>query len=207
MNLYGTNGNNLPMNEILYKYRSLDNFKNFVDIILKNRLYAAKYKDLNDPMEGQYYYRTGELNRDIRNKLLEEKGELRLCSLSQVKNNQLMWAHYTNGHRGVAVGLRITDTNCTIRPIQYNGLASIRNQDFNDQTAIEILSHKLEVWNYEEEVRVFVRDRHFVDIEIVEVITGLSMSNADFGFVRDLVEKINPEIRLIKAETFMNWQN
>lgn len=121
------------MNEIFYKYRSLDNFKNFVDIILKNRLYAAKYKDMNDPMEGQYYYRTGELNRDIRNKLLEEKGELRLCSLSQVKNNQLMWSHYTNGHRGVAVGLRITDTNCTIRPIQYNGLASIRNQDFNDQ--------------------------------------------------------------------------
>ncbi len=48
------------MNELLYKYRSLDNFKNFVDIILKNRLYAARYKDLNDPMEGQYYYRHGE---------------------------------------------------------------------------------------------------------------------------------------------------
>ena len=192
------------MSEILYKYRSLENFKNFVDIILRNRLYAGKYKDLNDPMEGQYYYRTGELNRDIRNKLLEEKGELRLCSLSRVKDNQLMWSHYTNGHRGVAFGLKITDTNCTIRPIQYNGLAFIRDQDFNDQTAIEILSHKLEVWNYEEEVRVFVRKRHFVDIEIVEVITGLSMSNADFGFVRDLIEKVNPEIRVIKAETFMN---
>ncbi len=192
------------MNEILYKYRSLDNFKNFVDIILKNRLYAAKYKDLNDPMEGQYYYQTGELNRDIRNKLLEEKGELRLCSLSKVNDNQLMWSHYTNGHRGVAVGLRITDTESTIRHIQYNGLASIRSQDFNEQTAIEILSHKLEVWNYEEEVRVFVIGKHFVDIEIIEVITGLSMSNADFGFVSDLVKKINPEIRIVKAETFMN---
>ncbi len=192
------------MNEILYKYRSLENFKNFVDIILRSRLFAAKYKDLNDPMEGQYYYRTGELNRDVRNKLLEEKGELRLCSLSRIKDNQLMWSHYTNGHRGVAIGLRIIDTDCTIRPIQYNGLASIRNQDFNDQTAIEILSHKLEVWNYEEEVRVFVRDRHFVEIKIEEVITGLSMSNADYGMVRDLVEKINPEIEVIKAETFMN---
>ncbi|SFW76654.1 Protein of unknown function [Sinomicrobium oceani] len=192
------------MNEILFKYRSLDNFKNFVDIILRNRLYAAKYKDLNDPMEGQYYYRTGELNRDIRNKLLEEKGGLRLCSLSRVNDNQLMWSHYTNGHRGVAIGLKITDTNCMVKPIQYNGLASIRNQDFNDQTAIEILSHKLEVWNYEEEVRVFIRDRNFVDVEIVEVITGLSMSNIDFGFVRDLVEKVNSEIRVTKAETFMN---
>ncbi len=192
------------MTDILYKYRSLDNFRNFVDIIIKNRLYAAKYMDLNDPMEVQYYYQTGELNRDIRNKLLEEKGELRLCSLSKVKNNQLMWSHYTNGQRGVAIGLRIDETVYTIKPIQYNGLASIRNQDFNAQTAIEILSHKLEVWNYETEVRVFVSDKHFIDIKIEEIITGIAMSNADYGFVKELVEKINPSIRIIKAETFMN---
>lgn len=192
------------MSEILYKYRSLDNFRNFTDIILRSRLYAAKYKDLNDPMEGQYYYRTGELDKEIRNKILEEKGDLRLCSLSKIRDNQLMWSHYTNGHRGVVIGLKINDNNCTIRPIQYNGLASIRNQDFNDQTSIEILSHKLEVWNYEQEVRVFIRDRHFVDIKIEEVNTGLSMSNADFGFIRDLIEKVNPEIKVIKAETFMS---
>lgn len=192
------------MTEILYKYRSLDNFKNFVDIILKNRLYAAKYKDLNDPMEGQYYYQTGELNRDIRAKLLEEKGELRLCSLSTVKDNHLMWSHYTNGQRGVAIGLHIDDSEYIVKPIQYNGLASIRNQDFNDQTAIEILSNKLEVWNYETEVRAFVRDKHFIDIQIEEVITGIAMSNADYSLVRDFIEKVNPRIRIIKAETFMN---
>ncbi len=192
------------MMDLLYKYRGLDNFRNFVDILLKNRLYAAKYKDLNDPMEGQYYYQTGELNRNIRDKLLEEKGELRLCSLSKIKDNQLMWSHYANGQRGVAIGLRIDSTQYTVRPIQYNGLAYIRNQDFNDQTAIEILSHKLEIWNYEEEVRIFVRDKHFIDITVEEVITGVAMSNADFSFVRELIEKINPSIRIIKAETFMN---
>jgi len=192
------------MTEILYKYRSLDNFKNFVDIILKNRLYASKYKDLNDPMEGQYYYRTGELNRDIRNKLLEEKGDLRLCSLSKVKDNQLMWSHYTNGQRGVAIGLRIDETRYLVKPIQYNGLFSMSNQDFNDQAATEILSHKLEVWNYEEEVRVFIRDHHYINISIEEVITGVAMSNADFGFVKELIEKINPSIKIIRADTFMN---
>jgi len=192
------------MTNILYKYRSLDNFKNFIDIILKNRLYAAKYKDLNDPMEGQYYYRTGELDRNIRDRLAEEKGELRLCSLSRVNNNELMWSHYTNGQRGVAIGLRIDDTQYTVRPIQYNGLASIRNQNFNDQTAIEILSHKLEVWNYEEEERVFVQDRHYIDVQVEEIILGRVMSNADIGLVRELIEKINPQIRIIRADTVMN---
>ncbi|AGY54624.1 hypothetical protein BRDCF_p1997 [Bacteroidales bacterium CF] len=192
------------MTNILYKYRSLDNFKNFIDIILKNRLYAAKYKDLNDPMEGQYYYRTGELDRNIRDRLAEEKGELRLCSLSRVNNNELMWSHYTNGQRGVAIGLRIDDTQYTVRPIQYNGLVSIRNQNFNDQTAIEILSHKLEVWNYEEEERVFVQDRHYIEVQVEEIILGRAMSNSDIGLIRELIEKINPEIRIIRADTVMN---
>mgnify|MGYP001801434879 FL=1 len=58
----------LMFNQLLYKYRSLENFKNFVDIILKNRLYAATYKDLNDPMEGKYYYKEGRLDRYGRKK-------------------------------------------------------------------------------------------------------------------------------------------
>ncbi|KAA6325875.1 hypothetical protein EZS27_024957 [termite gut metagenome] len=189
---------------LYYKYRNLDNFRNFVDIILKNRLYTAKYKDLNDPMEGLYYYQKGKLNRDIRDKLLKEKEGLRLCSLSKVKDNQLMWSHYTNGQRGVAIGLRIDDTRYTVRTIQYNGLAYIQNHDFNNQTAIEILSHKLEVWNYEEEVRVFERNEYFIDVRIEEVITGVAMSNADFDFVKKLIKRINPEIKIIKAKTFMN---
>lgn len=191
------------MHEILYKYRNLDNFRYFVDIVLKNRLYAARYKDLNDPMEGQYYYKTGELNQTIRNRLLEDKTGLRLCSLSKVKNNLLMWSHYTNGHRGVVIGLKVTDSDCVIKPIHYDGLASIHQQDFNEQTVIEILSHKLAVWNYEEEVRVFVNNRYFITIEISEVITGLAMSNADFGFIRELVGKINPKIKIVKASSFM----
>ncbi len=81
------------MTSTLYKYRSLDNFKNLPDIKLKKRLYTAKYKDLNDPMEGQYYYRTFELEEIIRNKLVEAKGEIRLCSLSRVNNIELMWSH------------------------------------------------------------------------------------------------------------------
>ncbi len=155
-------------------------------------------------MEGQYYYRSGELDRNIRDRLAEEKGELRLCSLSRVNNNELMWSHYTNGQRGVAIGLRIDETQYTVRPIQYNGLASIRNQNFNDKTAIEILSHKLEVWNYEKEERVFVQDRHFIDVHVEEIILGRAMSNADIGLIRELIEKINPRIKIIRADTIMD---
>lgn len=35
-----------------FKYRPLDNFERFLDIVLKKRLYGALYHELNDPMEG-----------------------------------------------------------------------------------------------------------------------------------------------------------
>lgn len=192
------------MTNILYKYRSLANFRNFVDIILKNRLYAAKYKDLNDPMEGQYYYYSGELNKDIRNKLFQEKGELRICSLSQANDNLLMWSHYADGHRGVVIGLEIDDSNYQVKPVQYNGLAFINDRNFSDKTAIEILSHKLEVWNYEKEVRVFVRDKHYIEANIVEIYTGIGMSPQDYSFVNLLINRINPNIRIAKAESIID---
>lgn len=191
------------MDNLLYKYRSLDNFKNFVDILLKNRLYAARYKDLNDPMEGQYYYQSGTLSQSVRSKILQEKGELRICSLSKVYTNELMWSHYTNGQRGVAIGVEIDRNKYSVRPIQYNGIVSIRQQDFSDQTAMEILSHKLEVWSYEQEERVFIRDKHFIDVKVKTLITGRAMSPQDFGFIRDLINHINPDIEIIKAENIM----
>jgi hypothetical protein len=188
------------MTGLLYKYRGLDNFKNFVDIILKNRLYAAQYKDLNDPMEGQYYYPHGQLNRTIRDKILEEKGTLRILSLSRINNNQLMWSHYADGHKGVAIGIRIDDSRYNVQPIEYNGIATIRNSDYNEQTAQEILRHKLEVWSYEEEERVFQRDQMFIEVKIEEIILGQRVSNQNNGLIRDLLEKINPEIRILRAE-------
>jgi hypothetical protein len=191
------------MTEILYKYRSLDNFKNFVDIILKNRLYAARYKDLNDPMEGQYYYHQGELNKTIRDKIIEEKGTLRILSLSRINNNQLMWSHYADGHKGIAIGVKIEDGIYDVQPIEYDGIVTIRNSDYNGQTTREILRHKLEVWSYEEEVRVFQRNHMFIDVKIEEIILGQRVSNQNVGLIKDLLDKINPEIRIIRAEELL----
>jgi hypothetical protein len=190
-------------NTLLYKYRGLQNFKNFVDILMKNRLYAAPYKDLNDPMEGQYYYNRGEIDLEIVRKIRNDKGNLKLCSLSRKKDNELMWSHYADGQRGVAIGVEIDQTAYQIRPIAYTGLSSLRHDNLANDSAIEILSHKLNVWSYEEEERVFTTDGNFINVKVREVITGRVMSNLDFGLVRDLVYKINPEIEVIKASTFM----
>jgi hypothetical protein len=190
------------MDKILYKYRGVQNFRFFVDIVMKNRLFAAKYVDLNDPMEGQYYYNKGELDKSIIRKISSDKGDLKICSLSRKKDNELMWAHYSEGHRGVAIGLTV-DKKYDVRPIQYTGFAYLTGGQIEQDTPREILSHKLNVWSYEEEERVFVTDKVYVEVLVKEIITGRAMSNQDFSFIRELVDKINPAIQIIKADTFM----
>lgn len=192
------------MNEnLLFKYRGIQNFRFFTDIILRNRLYASQYVELNDPMEGQYYYNKGELDKSILRKIKDDKENLRLCSLSRKNDNELMWSHYSEGHRGVAIGLTIDKEKYDVRPIQYTGLAYLRNGNIENDTPREILSHKLNVWAYEEEERVFVKDKFYIDIQIHQVITGRAMSNQDYSFVRDVIERINPSIEITKAQSYM----
>jgi hypothetical protein len=186
----------------LYKYRSLKNFHFFVDILLYNRLYAAKYTDMNDPMEGIYYYNSGKLNEDIRKKLSGEKERLKICSLSEANDNILMWSHYADSHKGVAIGIQIEDRKYEIRPIQYDGYSYISDNNYCNQSAKAILTHKADVWSYEKENRVFC-DNNYIDVKIVEIITGIKMETKEISLLKKLVEKINPDIKIINGKTII----
>ena len=181
---------------MLYKYRGIKDFRFFVDIVLKKRLYAAPYFQLNDPMEGHYLYSIGELESDVRELIENQKEKLRICSLSKLPDNELMWAHYAEGHRGVVIGVTIDENNYEVVPVNYSGLRRIRRIDISNSTAREILAHKLTVWSYEKEVRVFVDSMFYVDVNVEKIIAGRSMSNQDFGFITELVAKLDKDIRV-----------
>ena len=186
---------------ILYKYRGVQGFRFFVDIIMKQRLYAAPYFDLNDPMEGKYLYSKGSstLDEDERALIKGEKEKIRICSLSRDPENELMWSHYAEGHRGVAIGVEVDGTDYEVKPIIYDGLHVLNRNTLNQNSALDVLSHKINVWEYEQEERVFVKKNHFVNVQVREVIFGRSMSNQDKGFIRELVEKIDPSIEVKSA--------
>lgn len=188
------------MSKIFYKYRSLDNFKNFIDIILNNRLFAARYSDLNDPMEGQYLFKDGMLNRDIKNRIYDDKLQLRLCSLSKKPDNFLMWSHYANGHKGVAIGVRIDEKKYKVRDIDY--IENIRYfENIEELEAINILCSKINLWEYENEVRAFSENGNpYINVKVEELLVGRKMSTEDFNFIRNLVTKINPAINIIRAQ-------
>ena len=184
---------------MLYKYRGIKELRYFVDIILNQRLYASSYFDLNDPMEGHYLYSKGELDSEVRSLIKGNKEKTKICSLSKTHNNELLWAHYAEGHRGVAIGVTINESKHKIIPVIYGDLPQISNLSLHHLTAQEILSHKLEVWRYEEEMRVFTDNKLYVDVKIEEVILGRGMSNQDKSFIKKLIENINININIKNA--------
>lgn len=180
---------------IYYKYRSLDNFEFFVDILLHQRLYATSYENMNDAMEGIYYHYG--LPRNILRNIKDGKENLKICSLLKKQNELLLWAHYANGSRGVNIGVEITGHNLDIRNIIYGDAPTISAYLDAGRTAKEILTHKHDSWNYEEEVRVFATNS-YVEILVKEIILGEKISSHHKSLVKKLAEKLVPDATIIE---------
>ena len=164
----------------LYKYRSLENLGRILDILLHERLYAANFKNLNDPMEGHYRYST-DVNKELRTQILDERNRTLICSLSKKKDIGLMWTHYANENKGCCIELQVTSPSWTMIEVDYKDkLPNITNVK-------EILSVKGNVWSYEEEVRFIktlndnVTIHPYLEITISKVYIGCEVSPVNFN--------------------------
>ena len=175
-----------------YKFRSLQNLKRFIDIVLNERLYASRYDELNDPMEGVYL--TNPSNGNIIRLLREEKYKTRICSLSTDYRHTLLWSHYADSHTGCCIEVSAVNERelpTTVRYIEHIPVV-------NDiQEGKELLSHKSTVWEYEKEVRYF-RKTSYLNIRIHRIIFGLKVSNDDYRFYEKLIRAINPMIEICR---------
>ena len=186
---------------IFFKYRSLENWRFVVDLFVNQRLFAAPYRDLNDPMEGRYSYFKDEISREFRRQVRGRKGELRICSLSEDPKNTLMWSYYAGGHKGIAVGVvpkhRRQDSPRQ-EPVIYEKEITLKSEDVDqgaNAVAIHVLSRKLDAWAHEKEIRIFTRGE-FVRVDIRKVLFGCLMEKQDKELVRALVRRTNPGVRI-----------
>lgn len=160
-------------------------------------MYAAPYFDLNDPMEGHYIFNSNGIeNEEMISFLKGEKEKIRILSLSRRPDISLMWAHYAEGNKGVAIGVEIDNSQYNVRPVEYDGLLELVPHNVHQGSAIDILSKKLSVWRYEEEVRIFITKGQYVNLSVKEVILGARMSTQDKGFIKDLVGLLNMNIKV-----------
>ena len=192
-----------------FKYKSLknDSFKYFVKMLVEGKMYAACFKDLNDPMEGAYLS-----DKEIEG-YMKQKEELRIISLIEKRDdeipcNMLMWSHYTDEHRGCCIEFHFPnekDENL-VRHINY--VKEIKQGDVNSVESV--LSRKFIDWKYEQEVRHLGKDK-YVSIVIDKIYLGMRVDDmynesdsTNEDFYKKLINRLCPDVEVIKmrAEDF-----
>ncbi|MBR1373923.1 hypothetical protein IJ556_05675, partial [bacterium] len=132
--------------EILYKYRSLSNLKRLVEIVLDSKLYASRYKNLNDPMEGYYSY-----SKDVapyKRAINKLKQDSLICSLSKSNLIGMMWIMYADEGKGCCLEVEVGG-NTTWKRVEVEYETDIpKITDSADIKIEEIFKYKSDVWSY-----------------------------------------------------------
>jgi len=167
-----TNQNDPIIPEVLYKYMTLGRFFGSFNKYLTGNLWFSDWESMNDPMEGAFDLSMGNavditnIDQMAENRKLQKKREkkhlkkAKVCSLSYYKNSLPMWAHYANNHTGVCIGIKINklkleNNKIKLRKIVYDRLNRYV-KEMGTKDILEVLSHKLDDWKYENEWRLII---------------------------------------------------
>lgn len=129
-------------------------------MLQNQRLKVARFDDMNDPFE---LLAADLSDRRVRRAFVKWKTEtskkIGLVCFSMRWRNPLLWSHYADRHRGVALEFEIDDD--FVVPVRYS-LSRLRlnvphiisSGGVTEDLAAQLVSTKSKYWAYEEEVRV-----------------------------------------------------
>jgi len=125
-------------------------------------------------MEGVYRFKKDSLSLEAIRGIYDQKAVLYLCSFSNIDalKEVLLWGHYANGFKGIAIEVELGDdwisgnaSQCVdreCRPVEYMdnvpcfGGGAENAEGDPKLLARRILTSKLKPWSYEQEYRLFV---------------------------------------------------
>ena len=174
-------------------YKFLD-AKYGLESIEKRRLKQSRVSDLNDPFELRSFNVTNVALRKTFQQTAEDVHKCRgLLCFSSGWNNPVIWAHYSDKHRGLCLGFEIPEITTDSKsnsgyvsyvpqllpfPVNFDHMPESQHDGF----ARSALFTKFEHWAYEKEIRVWDQLAHeehglyFVafgeDLRLKEVIIG-----------------------------------
>lgn len=148
----------------------------FVKLVINNAIWFSPAINFNDPWDAGAAISIIKSNKEIeKHRQLEEQFKalfsvLRFACFSKEMDNNPMWAHYGDNHKGVCLNFRFlskSDITHTLLhdkfflrtyPVNYN-LNYGQINDLEDlDSAIKILFTKHPSWSYEKEVRFIKKE-------------------------------------------------
>ena len=125
------------------------------------RLKVARIDELNDPFE---LFSAALTEKNYRRKFRQFKEwaaqRYGLLCFSRTWKNPVLWSHYADRHRGVALEFRIPDddiseVNYTPKRVLLDVDKALQRGTFTQDDAFSLATTKFKHWKYEDEVRVF----------------------------------------------------
>jgi hypothetical protein len=148
--------------------------------LAEKRLKISTLNDLNDPFELLCFEMTDKMKRPAVNLARKEWGTTRgLLCFSSDWRDPVIWAHYSDKHRGLCLGFEIPDE--AGKRVQYisERLSLPEQPELSDATAW--IYTKYENWAYEKEIRCCAT---------LEEATSEGLYFMDFGEALKLVQVI-----------------
>ncbi|MEJ6078612.1 DUF2971 domain-containing protein [Vibrio sp. 1-Bac 57] len=179
-----------------YKYKSLDNFEFLLDLILKERIYAACQHELNDPMEGVVRI-DGTIPKEKEKEWEEIIKKFRIVCFSRDKDNQLMWSHYADGARGCLIEFELPEGQ-DVQKVSYLKKPTITDRHISMEKAAEILMCKQKPWKYEAESRcLLVGEEKFLPVNIKSIRFGSRAEKSRVDMLIHILQLCKPELKTI----------
>lgn len=181
-----------------YKYRGIEeDFERDLETLLRNQIFAPPFIKLNDPFEGIYNEEISQLASflgitfsvdssdviDNLEKIKDFKNKLGIYSLSTTFSEELMWAHYSNSHKGFCLEYETTKLKdkylgpemVTELKIDYNPKPqTLTYLDIKEKnkTLKKLFATKSLKWVYEKEVRLIFDSFEYKDYH-PSALTGI----------------------------------
>ncbi len=202
----------------LYRYRALEHFEREIDAIVNGYVFCSAFTALNDPMEGLFSssrrLRENEDYRAIRQSIVQNKSQIGMCSFSEVRNHELMWAHYADQFSGVCVSYsfsklqRFLPDNVSFVRMFYDETEPIVHSTHiaHSDLAKMVLSYKNHRWLYEREWRMFAPEQgnvHYRDTACVTTVyLGSRISEAHRRGITDRLKESGIRTRCMSINKY-----
>lgn len=141
-------------------------FENVKSAVLNSSYYFNSPLYFNDPFDCKANFRANikdnKIRKTLQDQLYKALENVGIFCLSEELYNTLMWSHYTNGHKGVAlqfltqqIKIAVWGKATIIKVTYQNKLPQINPSGVNTLMQMnEIIKHKSRRWKYEKEVRI-----------------------------------------------------
>lgn len=174
----------------VYKYRAnqiTSNREKDSILLSKNIIFASPIKFLNDPFDGSVMLPKADRHEHWVTPIMQDIGNIGIYSLSKptekdFPNNELLWAHYANSHKGFCIEY---DLNKLIdnysKEYDIRNVINVQYQDerpevteVDDTFTVQkkVFGTKSLAWKYENEIRLVFNTAGKKTI-ISEAVTGI----------------------------------